>query len=289
MENYVICMDTSGDIDPKVLDEYEVEFVPMEYLVGEEKHLATGPEKEEVMKAFYAAQRTGVETRTSQITPYVYQETFRKYLDQGRDVMYFCLSSGLSSTCESARLTVEELKEDYPDRKIYVVDTLSATGGIGFMLTRAVENRKNGMSIEENYESIMALIPRMCHFFMVEDLMYLLRGGRVSASSAYVGSMLNIKPILKIDEKGELATIAKKRGHKGAVAHLAELFEEHYDPSMGNVVYMCDGDARELQDKLKEKLLEKHPDLEFHQTYLCPVIGAHTGPGMISEIFIGKE
>ncbi len=288
MEKYVICMDASGDIAKDVVRENEIEFVPMEYTVQDEVFIADGTEDDSVMKQFYARQREGAETRTSQITPYAYEEAFRKYLEQGYSVLYFCLSSGLSSTYESSLLAVENLKEEYPGLEVCSVDTLAATGGIGVLVEKAIENRRNGVSVKANYDDICACVSHIHHFFMVEDLMYLLRGGRVSAASAYMGSMLNIKPILKIDEKGELVTIAKKRGHKAAVQCLAELFEEYYDPSMGNTVYLCTGDSMELQKELQEKIKEKHPELVCRITYLCPVIGAHTGPGMISVIFLGK-
>ena len=288
MQKYVICMDASGDIAKDVAEENEIVFVPMEYMVQEEAFIADGSEDDSVMKHFYARQREGAETRTSQITPFAYEETFRRYLEQGCSVLYFCLSSGLSSTYESSLLAVGNLKEEYPQLDVYSVDTLAATGGIGVLVEKAIENRKNGMSVKENYDDICACIPRLHHFFMVEDLMYLLRGGRVSAASAYMGSMLNIKPILKIDEKGELVTIAKKRGHKAAVQYLAECFEEHYDPASSGPVYLCTGDSMELQKELQERIREKHPELVCRVTYLCPVIGAHTGPGMISVIFLGK-
>ncbi len=270
-------------------EENNVAFVPMEYTVGGEARIAEGIEDDSVMRDFYAAQRKGIETTTSQISPFKYEETFRKYLEKGQSVLYFCLSSGLSDTYQASLIAVSELKDEFPDLSVISIDTLSATGGIGYLVERAIENRKKGMGIQENYESVLEVSSKLHQYFLVQDLMYLLRGGRVSAASAYVGTALNIRPILKIDTEGKLQTIAKKRGNKAAVKCLLDYFEELYDPAEGNLVYMCDGDEPELSSQLKESLLEKHPDLVIRQTMLCPVIGAHTGPGMASVIFAGKE
>ncbi len=286
--DYVICMDSSGDIDRDVVRDNEILFVPMEYTVGEEVRTSGGCEEESLMKQFYDAQRNNIETRTSQIAPYTYTEFFRRYLEQGQSVLYFCLSSGLSSTYDCSRAAVAQLKEEFPEQDVISIDTLAATGGIGILVEKAAENRKSGMTLAENYENIQSLIPHLHHYFLVQDLIYLMRGGRLNAASAYLGSMLNIRPVLKIDEEGKLATIDKKRGNKAAVQRLLEYFDADYDPAYGSLVYMCDADVPELSEGMKTKLLEKYPDLNIRHTMLCPVIGAHTGPGMASVIFLGK-
>ncbi len=288
MNNYVICMDASGDIAKDIAEEHGVVFVPMEYTVGEEVHIALGCEEDEVMKKFYDAQRQNIPTTTSQISPYNYQEAFRKYLENGQSVLYFCLSSGLSKTYESSMVAAQQLKEEFPDLEVRPIDTLSATGAIGLLVERAIENQEKGMSLEENYQAIQELIPRVHPYFLVQDLMYLMRGGRINVPSAYLGSMLNIRPILRIDNEGKLETIAKKRGNKGAVQCLLDYFEELYDAEIGTLVYLCDSDAPELSDLIEKNLKEKHPELTIRRTMLCPVIGAHTGPGMASVIFTGQ-
>lgn len=198
--------------------------------------------------------------------------------------MYFCLSSGLSSTYESSLLAAENLKEQYPEAKLLPVDTLAATGGIGILVERAVENRKKGMSLEENYEDMKAFVPHLRHYFMVQDLMYLKRGGRVSAATAIVGSALNIKPLLKIDESGKLVTVDKKRGNRAAMTALFTFFRENYHPEICNTIYICDADTPELAESLVEKVREAAPDVVIRRTMLSPIIGAHTGPGMLSMI-----
>lgn len=288
MNDYIICMDASGDLLREIAKENEIDFVPMEYSLGEEMRTSYGCEDEAVLKKFYDGQRGGDLTRTSQISPYMYEEYFKKFLEEGKSVLYFCLSSGLSSTYESAMLAVDNLKEEYPELEVLPVDTLAATGGMGILAEKAIENRKKGMPIRENYEAVRALVPKLRHFFMVQDLMYLKRGGRVSAATAIVGSALNIKPILKIDENGKLVTIDKKRGNKAAMMSLFAYFKDNYNPELGNTIYICDADTPELADTLVEKIREEAPDVVIRRTMLSPIIGAHTGPGMLSMILLGK-
>lgn len=287
MKDYIICMDASGDIIEEAAKTNNINFVPMEYSLGDEMRTSHGCESEEILKKFYDGQRNGDLTKTSQISPYMYEEYFRPFLEAGQSVLYFCLSSGLSSTYASAMLAAENLKEEYPDVEVLPIDTLSATGGIGLLTEIAIDNRKNGMDIHENYEAIKALIPNIRHYFMVQDLMYLKRGGRVSAATALVGSALNIKPMLKIDENGKLTTVDKKRGNKAAMLSLFTYFKENYNPKLSKVIYICDADTPELADALVEKVRESAPDVIIRRTMLSPIIGAHTGPGMLSMILMG--
>ncbi len=283
-EDYIICMDASGDIIREAAEENGIAFVPMEYSLGDEMRTSLGCEEEALLKKFYDGQRGGDLTRTSQISPFMYEDYFKGFLKEGKSVLYFCLSSGLSSTYESSLLAAEHLKEQYPEAEILPVDTLAATGGIGILAERAVENRKRGMSLRENYEDMKAFVPHLRHYFMVQDLMYLKRGGRVSAATAIVGSALNIKPMLKIDEDGKLVTVDKKRGNKAAMASLFTFFKENYNPKVCNTIYICDADTPELADSLVEKVREAAPEVIVRRTMLSPIIGAHTGPGMLSMI-----
>lgn len=288
MNDYIICMDASGDIIKEKADENGIEFVPMEYSLGEAMRTSQGCESEELLKKFYDGQRNGDMTKTSQISPFMYEEYFKQFLKNGKSILYFCLSSGLSSTYQSSILAAENLKEEYPNVEVLPVDTLAATGGIGLLVEKAIENKKNGMDIHENFESVQALVPYLRHFFMVQDLMYLKRGGRVSAATAIVGSALNIKPILKIDENGKLTTIDKKRGNKAAMSALFTYFKENYNPKLGNTIYICDGDTPDLAKSLTAKVQEAVPGIIVRRMMLSPIIGAHTGPGMLSMILLGK-
>ncbi len=284
MNDYVICMDASGDIIREAALENGIAFVPMEYSLGDEMRTSRGCEEEALLKQFYEGQRGGDLTRTSQISPFMYQEYFKAFLEEGKSVLYFCLSSGLSSTYESSLLAAENLRELYPEAELLPVDTLAATGGIGILVERAVENRKKGMTLKENYEDVKKFVPHLRHYFMVQDLMYLKRGGRVGAATAIVGSALNIKPMLKIDENGKLVTVDKKRGNKAAMTALFTFFQENYNPEICDTIYICDADTPELAGNLAEKVREAAPGAKIRRTMLSPIIGAHTGPGMLSMI-----
>ena len=288
MNKYVIMMDVSGDIVEESLKQWDLKFIPMQYSLGEEMRTSYGPEDADVLKRFYDGQRHGDLTKTSQITPFQYEEYFEPYLKEGFSILYLALSSGLSSTYSAACLASESLKEKYPELDVFPIDSLAATGGMGVLIEEALKNRENGMSVEENYKVISSLVPKIKNWFLVQDLNYLKRGGRISSTSAMFGSMLNIKPILKIDEVGKLTTIAKKRGNKMAVQALFDYFKEHFDSSISKTVYLCNADCKELGELLAQKLKEAYPDIEVKQTTLSPIIGAHTGPGMLILSHLGK-
>jgi len=287
---YLIFADASADIDKNFGEENEIHYIPMEYSLGEEMRTCAGVEPADVMKAFYNGQRNGDLTKTSQISPYMYREYLEPFFKEGYSVLYLCLSSGLSSTYQSALLAKEELKEDYPEQDFYPIDSLAATGGMGVLAERAARNLKAGMSIEDNYNDIVKATANIRHWFMVEDLMYLKRGGRVSATTAVVGSALNIKPILKIDENGKLITIAKKRGSKAAMGELVELFKNTYDDCYkDDVISIVHADAEEAAEELKGRILEVCPGATIRMGYLSPIIGAHTGPGMLAVCHMGSN
>lgn len=285
--SYLIVMDASADIDSKVFLEEDIRFIPMQYSLNEEMRESKGIESEELLKSFYDSQRSGELTKTTQITPYQYINFFSKLLNEGYSILYLSLSSGLSSTYQSAMLAASELNDEHKDEKVYVVDSLGATGGIGVLLELACKYRKEGKSIEENCALLNNAKLKLHHFFMVQDLMYLRRGGRVSGATAVVGTVLGIRPILKIDENGKLVNFAKRRGNKLALEELAKLFNENYELN-DSPIYVVDGDAKELGDFLASEIKKLIPKAVVKRNMLSPIIGAHTGPGLVAVCFIGK-
>ena len=285
--SYLIVMDASADIDSKVFLEEDIRFIPMQYSLNEEMRESKGIESEELLKSFYDSQRSGELTKTTQITPYQYINFFSKLLNEGYSIIYLSLSSGLSSTYQSAMLAASELNDEHKDEKVYVVDSLGATGGIGVLLELACKYRKEGKSIEENCALLNNAKLKLHHFFMVQDLMYLKRGGRVSGATAVVGTVLGIRPILKIDENGKLVNFAKRRGNKLALEELAKLFNENYELN-DSPIYVVDGDAKELGDFLASEIKKIAPNAVVKRNMLSPIIGAHTGPGLVAVCFIGK-
>ncbi|MGN0380007.1 MAG: DegV family protein [Butyrivibrio sp.] len=285
--SYLIFSDVSIDVDRDFAQSHDLRYVPMEYVLGDDTFYCNRPEDDEMMHNYYDKLRQKVRTQTSQITPSHYRDIFEPIVKDGQQAIYLSLSSGLSNTYESALLAVEELREDYDNVNIEVVNTYSATGGMGLLAESAFANMEAGMSLKENADWLREHAKRVNLWFKVEDLMYLKRGGRVSAATAVIGTALNIKPILRINDEGKLETIDKKRGSKLAIKSLVERFENTFDPTVSDVVYVCCADCMDDANILKDMILENHPELKVRVTMLSPIIGAHTGPDMLALIHYG--
>ena len=279
MADYKIFIDLSTDIDGSYVKENNIGFVPMQYQIGDETKISSFVESDEVMKKFYQAMKDGLITSTSQITPFKYVEFFSPFCEEGLDILYLPLSSGLSQTYSSMKLAKEELNKKYPNVKIEVVDTLSATAGISILAKYAVDNKNSGMTIEENAKAISEKVEKVRVSFLVENLTYLKRGGRIKASTAFIAGALNIKPVIIVNGEGKLETIAKKHGVKKAASYLVEKFNNEYDPSF-KTIYISHADCIDTANYIKEKIEETHKDLEIKVVMISPIIGAHVGPGM---------
>lgn len=288
-QSYVIFSDISADIPADYAKENDIRFISMRYSLGEEDRVCEGIEAEEILKRFYDGQRDGDLTRTSQISPQIYMDVFTPVLEEGKDILYLALSSGLSSTYQSSCLAAGQLRERFPEREIVCVDSLAATGGMGLLLEAAVQNREEGMALSENGKWLEENRLHVCHWFMVEDLMYLKRGGRVSTATAVVGSALNIRPVLKIEEDGTLKNFAKARGTKRALNSLVDYYEAASDKKPGERIYILHADSRENAEYLEEKVKQINPQCSVTKMMLSPIIGAHTGPGMCAVVHFGRR
>lgn len=288
-QSYVIFSDISADVPAGYAKENDIRFISMRYSLGDEDRVCEGIETEEILKRFYDGQRNGDLTRTSQISPQIYMDVFAPVFEEGKDILYLALSSGLSSTYQSSCLAAGQLKEQFPEREIVCVDSLAATGGMGLLLEAAVQNRKEGMALSENGKWLEENRLHVCHWFMVEDLMYLKRGGRVSAATAVVGSALNIRPVLKIEEDGTLKNFAKARGTKRALNSLVDYYEAASDKKPGERIYILHADSRENAEYLEEKVKQINPQCSVTKMMLSPIIGAHTGPGMCAVVHFGRR
>lgn len=289
MRDYVICIDASVDIDQNFIDENHVVIIPMKYVLGETERLMENRLTDSQLLEFYNAMRSGEMTHTSQITPYYYQQVFRSEAESGHDVLYISLSGGLSSTYSSAQTAAEEIMEEFDGLSIEVVDSRAATGGMGLLLLEAVRAKQNGVSLSENAAALRNAALKVCHWFLVDDLKYLRRGGRISAATAVAGTVLNIKPILKIADDGTLVSIAKKRGLAKAAAFLAECYEGSVDKTLPADVVIAHADCAHEAETMKKRILSANPDANVYICGLSPVIGAHTGPGMIAVIHWGSR
>ncbi len=287
MDNYYIFVDLAADIDLDVIEKYNIKLIPMNYSIDDKEYVSDSFLKEDDMKHFYNEMRDGKITKTSQITPFKYVEFLEEYAKEGKSILYLTLSSGLSNTYNSALLAKQELEEMNPLFKMMVVDSLGATGGIGVLATIASENREKGMSLEDNYKFMDQIRHKLRHWFFVDDLKYLKRGGRVSGSKAFIAATLNIKPIMCTSDDGKLIAIGKKIGTKRSAMAIVEKYFETRDPSY-NDIYISHGDDIESANIVKRLLLEKDNTLNIHVSQICPVIGCHSGPGTVALCHIAK-
>ena len=285
--NYVIVSDSCGDLPAKLAEKLTI--IPYIYTLDGKEYYSYLDYREQSVKDFYDTLRAGKMASTSQVTPTRYAEVWEPFLKEGKDILYVCLSSMLSKSYEMSQLAARELGEKYPDRKIVTIDSKAASIGIGMIALRALHAQESGKTLDEAAEYIYDLTTRSHHWVMADDLHHLRRGGRVSGAAAFVGSMLNIKPILSMVPEGKLVPLHKARGRDKAFDYIiAKLEEFKYDPAEGPI-YISHSDVPDYAKKMQETITEKYGHKDFVVNEIGPVIGAHTGPGTIALIFAGKE
>ncbi len=287
MENYVIFTDSGCDISPELLKKWEVEYINLIFrFEGDEKEHTN----EDIGSAeFYNKMREGMVAKTSAINPDTFEARFEEVLKQGKDILYLAFSSGLSTTYNSSKIAAEELAGKYPERKVVSVDTLAASAGQGLLVYLAVEKKKNGAELEEVSEYINGIKNNLCHWFTVDDLVYLKRGGRISPTVAFVGNILGIKPVLHVDDEGHLVNVTKVRGRKAAIGKMAEKYGELARDAKSGVVYISHGDCISDAEALKARLCSDYGAEVELITDIGAVIGAHSGPGTLALFFVGTE
>lgn len=286
--SYRIMADASANIDPELVAREDIQIVPMHYSVGSDDAIYACAESDERIRAYYDGQRAGKETHTTQISPQNYIDAFRHYAARGEKILYLSLSGGLSNTWQSSLMGAAEISDELPESEIVCVDSLAATGGIGLLVEAACKNRAQGMRLGENAAWLEANKKRVCHWFMVDDLMFLKRGGRISTATAAVGTALNIKPILRIEADGTLSNFAKKRGDKAAMNQLISLYKDSSTREDGESVFIVHADNPAAADYLEAGVKKFNPKAHVTKAYLTPIIGCHVGPGMCAIVHIGK-
>ena len=287
MNEYVIFADSACDLNRGLLGEWGVPFEALTYKFdGSEKVYIND---EMPAKDFYQKMREGGVAKTAAVNPDTFKKIFEDTFKEGKDILYLGFSSGLSTTYNSARIALNDLKDSYPDRKFVAVDTLAASAGIGIIIRLALDKRAEGLSLEDNAAYIESIKLNLCHWFTVDDLVYLKRGGRVSPAAAFFGNMIGIKPVLHVDNEGHLVPVSKVRGRKTALSAMADKYGELALDKENGLVYIshgdCEGDANILADMLSERYGAKVSII----TDVGPVIGAHSGPGTLALFFLGSE
>ncbi len=287
MSKYIIYTDSACDIDTNTLNKWGVKYIELSFVFdGEEKSYLN---YELDTKIFYDKMRNGAVAKTSAVNVDTFKVAFKEELEKGNDILYLGFSSGLSGTYNASRIAAEELMEDYPDRKIVTVDTLCASAGFGMLLFLTVEEKNKGADIFAAAKFAEETKLSICHWFTVDDLVYLKRGGRISSATALVGGILGIKPVLHMDNEGHLVNVSKVRGRKAAIKALADKIGELAIDSNEGPIFLCHADCDNDVEYLKKLIFETYGVRVGIIADIGPVIGAHSGPGTIAVFFRGKE
>lgn len=287
MSDYVIVTDSSADLPASLVQELGVEVLPLSFTVQGKTYHNYPDDREMDPKVFYKMLRDGEMATTSAVNVAEYTNMLEPLLQAGKDVLVLAFSSGLSTTYQSSVIAVNELSEQYPDRKIYTVDTLCASLGQGLLVWHAVQEQKKGKSIEEVRDWVEENKLHLCHWFTVDDLHFLKRGGRISAATAVVGTMLSIKPVLHVDDEGHLISMGKARGRGASLTALVD----HMEQTVTDVdtVFISHGDCLADAEKVASDVKKRFGTKDVVINNVGPVIGAHSGPGTLALFFLGTK
>ena len=287
MSDYVIITDSSCDLTPELVEKTGVKILALSFLLDGKSYKNDPAGSDIPYDVFYSQLRAKKDVKTSAVNQEAFRVLMKTELNAGNDILYIGFSSGLSATYNAGAVVAKELSLEYPDRKVYAVDSLAASLGQGLLVYLAAMKKKAGASIDEVRDYCESIKLNVCHQFTVDDLMFLKRGGRVSAVTAVAGTMLNIKPVLHVDNEGHLINISKARGRKAAIKALFDRMKQTYDASCKDV-FISHGDC--LEDaKYLASLIKEEWGVDCVIGYVGPVIGAHSGPGTLALFYIGNE
>ncbi len=289
MSTYKIMTDSNADLTAEMVAELDVAVIRTEYTIDGETYLNSPDHSEFDIHTFYEKLKAGAPASTALINIERYTEFMEAPLKAGSDLLYICFSSGLSGSFGCAVTAAQELREKYPERKLIVVDSLAASGGEGLLVYNAVQQQRAGLSIEALAKWVEDNRNRLCHWFTVDDLDHLKRGGRVSAAAAFFGGMLGIKPVLHVDDEGHLIPMRKVRGRKASLDALVEEMAKTVVEPEKQLVYVCHADCEADCDYVIEQIKARMTVREFRKGYIGPVIGSHSGPGTLALFFMGEH
>lgn len=287
MSNFTIFTDSACDIKSDILSKWGIENIELSFrFEGEEKEYLNGDMD---ISEFYGRMKEGGIAKTAAINPDTFEKEFEKALSVGNDVIYLAFSSGLSTTCNSARIAAGELSSKYPEREIRIVDTLAASAGQGILVYFAAQKKNDGASLGEVADYIDSIKLKLCHWFTVDDLVYLKRGGRVSPAVALIGKALGIKPIMHVDNDGKLIKMGTIRGRHASITALCDKYLELAENKENGTIFISQADCIEDAHKLADMIQEKSGAKTQIITDVGTVIGAHSGPGTLALFFVGTE
>ena len=286
MRDYVILTDSSCDLPAALAAELGIEVLPLRVNLNGREFRNFLDERELDHREFYNALRSGGAASTSAVNPEEFLEVLTPFLEAGRDVLYLAFASALSSTCQNGAIAAKELEERFPGRRVLVVDTKCASMGQGLLVYLTGLKAKEGASLTEARDYAEATAPRIAHWFTVDDLFFLKRGGRVSAATAAVGTLLNIKPVLHVDDEGRLISMSKARGRKAAVKAIYDKCAQTADHPEAQHIFISHGDCPEDAQTLRELIETNLHPLDVTVSPIGPVIGAHSGPATLAVFFL---
>lgn len=289
MSEYVLITDSSADLSQEMVQELGVTVLPLSFTIQGKTYRNYPDNREMDLPLFYDMLRAGELATTSAVNVAEYTQAVEPILQEGKDVLILAFSSGLSSTYQASVLAAGELREKYPDRKIYTVDTLCASLGQGLLVYLAAQEQRKGKSIEEVRDWAEETKLNLCHQFTVDDLHFLKRGGRISATTAVVGSMLQIKPVLHVDNEGHLINIGKARGRQASLKALVDKMEKTVTEEGRKTVFISHGDCRKDAVTVADMVRERFGTQDIRINFVGPVIGANSGPGTLALFYLGTE
>lgn len=290
--SFELVTDSCCNLAEETIDRYGLHVLPLTFMADGEDTVYQSYLKGEKtdLSQFYKMMRDGKVFRTSLPNLSNTEALFRSLLDAGRDILYLGFSSGLSGTYEATELLAKQLRGEYPDRKIYTVDTLAASGGQGLLVWHACQHAEAGEGIDAVHDWVEGNKLRLAHWFTVDDLMFLWRGGRVSKTSAWAGTLLNIKPVLHVDDEGHLIPMEKVRGRKKSLTALLNHMEKTgTQPLADQMVFITHGDCLEEAQWLEQQIRERFGVRNIVVNCIDPVIGAHSGPGTMALFFLASS
>ena len=287
--SYVIMTDSCANLPEEIIEQYGIYVLPLYFRVGDKEMKSYEKGKKTDFKQFYDMMRQKEMITTSLISPERFIDAFDAVLADGKDVLYLGFSSALSGTYQSSTIAAADLLEKYPERKVITVDTLAASCGQGLLALYAAMLKQEGKTIEEVAAWAEEFKLKSCHWFTVDDLFFLHRGGRVSITSAIFGSMLQIKPVMYVSDEGKLCVDSKARGRKQAISSLISKMEEDIVDSEQQTILIAHADCEDEAEKMAQTIRSKMKVKEILIHYLDPVIGVHAGPGTIAVFYMGKK
>ena len=289
MREFILMTDSCCDLTEKTAADLGIVTLPLTFEIDGTTCRNWLDGRDMDISEFYRLLRAEKPASTSAVSVGDFEHAMREILGRGQDILYLAFSSALSTTYQSACIAAEDMKEEFPDRKVLTVDSLCASGGQGLLVWLCAKEMEQGKSLEEVRDYAEATKGRICHWFTVDDLNHLKRGGRVNAATAFFGTMLSIKPVLHVDDQGRLIPIRKVRGRKASLTALVDEMEKTVIEPEKQTIFITHGDCLEDAQFVADEVTRRFGITDIHINYVGPVIGNHSGPGTLALFFLGKE